>query len=71
MTRRLAFFSPIPPVASGVSDYLLDLLPLLPESWEIEVFRDTGLEPGVSLLGGAGAVFYPPGLAPPSSRVSL
>lgn len=35
---RLAFFAPLPPAPSGVADYVADLLPLLPEEWQIDVF---------------------------------
>lgn len=35
---RLALVSPLPPAASGIADYVADLLPLLPESWRIDVF---------------------------------
>ena len=40
---RLAIFSPVPPIPSGIAAYLLDLLPLLPQSWHIDVFTDAGV----------------------------
>ena len=36
--RRLAFFSPLPPSASGIAGYVVDLLGIVPESWDIELF---------------------------------
>jgi len=38
--KRLAFFSPIPPAASGVADYAADVLALLAGRYEIDVFHD-------------------------------
>jgi len=35
--KRLAFVSPLPPLRSGISDYSVDLLPLLAEHYEIDV----------------------------------
>ncbi len=35
---RLAMFSPLPPTPSGIGDYVVDLLPLLPETWSVDVF---------------------------------
>ena len=57
---RLAFFSPVPPVPSGVCDYLVDLLPWLPEEWSIDVFIDDGVEPEEEEVGGRGSC-YPHG----------
>ena len=57
---RLAFFSPVPPVPSGVCDYLVDLLPWLPAAWSIDIFIDDGVEPDEELLGGR-ARCYPHG----------
>jgi len=37
---RLAFFTPVPPARSGVATYVSNLLPLLPQEWEIELFTD-------------------------------
>lgn len=49
---RLAFFSPVPPAPSGVCDYLVDLLPWLPETWSIDIFVDDDIEPDEAELGG-------------------
>jgi hypothetical protein len=37
---RLAFFSPLNPVPSGISDYSEELLPLLARAFEIELIVD-------------------------------
>lgn len=57
---RLAFFSPVPPVPSGVCDYLVDLLPWLPETWSIDIFIADGVEPDEEKLAGR-ARCYPHG----------
>ncbi len=36
-------FSAVPPIPSGISAYLADLLPLLPEAWSVDVFTDEGV----------------------------
>jgi glycosyltransferase involved in cell wall biosynthesis len=41
---RLAIFAPVPPAPTGVADYVAELLPLLPDAWEIDLFVDQ--EPG-------------------------
>jgi len=57
---RLAFFSPVPPVPSGVCDYLIDLLPWLREAWSIDIFVDDGVEPDEEVFAGR-ARCYPHG----------
>jgi len=57
---RLAMFSPVPPVPSGVSDYVADLLPALPSAWQIDLFVDDGVEPAAGLAGG-GVAWFPHG----------
>lgn len=52
---RLAMFSPVAPIRSGISAYLADLLPLLPEAWDIDVFTDAGIEPEPQGLARAAA----------------
>jgi glycosyltransferase involved in cell wall biosynthesis len=37
--RRLAFFSPVPPAATGVADYAADVLPLLVSRYAVDVFH--------------------------------
>jgi len=53
--RRLAIFSPVPPIPSGISTYLLDVLPLLPSDWDIELFTDDDLDPDLETLAAARA----------------
>ena len=50
---RLAMFSPLPPIASGIGDYVVDLLPLLPEKWTVDGFvaDAASLETAASLVG--------------------
>src|SRR4029079_4331774 len=38
--KRLAFFSPIPPAATGIADYAVDVLSLLAPRYAIAVFHD-------------------------------
>ncbi len=38
MKKRIAFFGPVNPIASGISDYDEELLPLLRQHYEIDVF---------------------------------
>ena len=38
--KRLAFFSPIPPAATGIADYAVDVLSLLAPRYAIDVFHD-------------------------------
>ena len=50
---RLAMFSPLPPIVSGIGDYVVDLLPLLPEKWTVDGFvaDAASLETAASLVG--------------------
>ena len=50
---RIAMFAPLPPVPSGIAAYVLDLLPLLPDAWRIDLFGDAGAEPDAARLGAA------------------
>jgi glycosyltransferase involved in cell wall biosynthesis len=43
---RIACLSPLPPAASGIADYLAELLPGLAEHFEIELFVEDGWPPG-------------------------
>ena len=38
--KRLAFFSPVPPAATGVADYAVDVLSLLVPRYAVDVFHD-------------------------------
>src|SRR5207248_2920088 len=40
--KRVAFFGPLNPTPSGISDYDEELLPLLRGEYEIDVFADDG-----------------------------
>ena len=42
---RLAYFSPLPPLRSGIADYSRELLPFLARYAEIELFIDDGYQP--------------------------
>jgi glycosyltransferase involved in cell wall biosynthesis len=62
---RIAYFSPLPPQPSGISDYSADLIPALLEYWDITLFveqvsielpRDLLLLPIRSLDSFAGAI---------------
>ena len=40
--KRLAFFTPLPPVQSGISDYSVDILSSLSDRFDIDVYIDDG-----------------------------
>jgi glycosyltransferase involved in cell wall biosynthesis len=42
--KRIAFFGPLNPISSGISDYDEELLPLLREHYEIDVFHNVELD---------------------------
>src|SRR3954470_12445965 len=42
---RLAYYSPLPPMKSGIADYSAELLPHLAEHCEIELIVDEGFRP--------------------------
>jgi glycosyltransferase involved in cell wall biosynthesis len=46
---RIAFFSPLPPRKSGISDYSMFLLDELKKSYTIDLFHDVGYRPDVAL----------------------
>lgn len=43
---RVAYFSPLPPMKTGIADYSAELLPYLAEHFELELFVDDGFRPG-------------------------
>lgn len=47
--KRIAFFTPLPPKQSGISDYSVDILVALAEKFDIDVFLDDGYEPDCTL----------------------
>jgi glycosyltransferase involved in cell wall biosynthesis len=46
---RVAFFSPLPPMKSGIADYSAELLPHLAAECEIELIVDEGFRPDAAL----------------------
>jgi len=50
-TVRVALWSPLPPLRSGVADYSADLVDGLGDAAEIEVFVDDGPIPSADILG--------------------
>ena len=49
--HRIAFFSPLPPLASGIADYSYDIICVLSQYYDIDVFIDTGYSPHCILPG--------------------
>lgn len=45
---KIAFFTPLPPIESGISDYSVDILNNLKEYYDIDVYIDDGYETDVS-----------------------
>ena len=43
--QKIAFFTPLPPVQSGISDYSVDIIMELSKYFEIDVFIDDGYSP--------------------------
>jgi glycosyltransferase involved in cell wall biosynthesis len=52
--KRLAFFSPVPPAATGVADYAIDVLSLLVPRYAVDVFHDQAAPERDRLPAGAG-----------------
>jgi TonB family protein len=52
--KRLAFFSPVPPAATGVADYVVDVLSLLVPRYDVDVFHDQAAPERDRLPAGAG-----------------
>ena len=48
---RIAWFSPLPPMTSGIADYSAELLPHVAEYCEIELIVDEGARPDPALAG--------------------
>ena len=38
MKKRLAWFTPLPPIRSGISQYSIELIPTLSQNYEIDIF---------------------------------
>lgn len=47
--KKIAFFTPLPPIQSGISDYSVDILNELSEYLEIDVYIDKGYSPNCNL----------------------
>ena len=45
--KRLAWFSPLPPVSSGIANYSYELLMLLEKRMDIDIYIDSGYTPDV------------------------
>jgi glycosyltransferase involved in cell wall biosynthesis len=53
--KRLAFFSPVPPAATGIADYAADVLALLAARYAVDVFHDQPAVDQGRLPAGVGA----------------
>lgn len=49
--QRIAFFTPLPPMQSGISDYSVDIINALSKYLDIDVYIDDGYEPSCKLNG--------------------
>lgn len=47
--RKIAFFTPLPPIESGISDYSYDIICELSQYFDIDVFIDNGYEAKCSM----------------------
>lgn len=47
--RKIAFFTPLPPIKSGISDYSVDILNALSIYFDIDVYIDSGYSPNCEL----------------------
>lgn len=47
--RKLAYFTPLPPIESGISDYSVDILNGISAYFDIDVFIDDGYKPACPL----------------------
>lgn len=48
-SERIAFFTPLPPIQSGISDYSVDIIKKLSKSFFIDVYIDKGYTPKCEL----------------------
>lgn len=48
----IAFFTPLPPIQSGISDYSVDILEALQLYYDIDIYIDKGYTPNVSFASG-------------------
>ncbi|MGF9713267.1 glycosyltransferase [Paenibacillus naphthalenovorans] len=49
--KKIAFFTPLPPLQSGISDYSVDILNKLSKFFSIDVYIDKGYKPDCNLSG--------------------
>ncbi|RKJ22011.1 hypothetical protein D7X33_44910, partial [Butyricicoccus sp. 1XD8-22] len=49
LKKRIAFFTPLPPIKSGISDYSVELLNKLVNHFSIDVYIDKGYTPNAYL----------------------
>lgn len=47
--KKIAFFTPLPPIQSGISDYSVDIIKELSNYFDIDVYIDTGYKPTCKL----------------------
>lgn len=47
--HRIAMFTPLPPIQSGISDYSVDIICALSQYFDIDLFVDSGYEPNCKL----------------------
>jgi glycosyltransferase involved in cell wall biosynthesis len=57
---RLAWFSPLPPIPSGIADYSAEIIPLIAEHAEVDVFSP-GFKKRSASIGSADAAVHAPG----------
>ncbi|EPY07905.1 group 1 glycosyl transferase [Paenibacillus alvei TS-15] len=48
--KRVAYFSPLNPIRSGISDYSEDLIPYLSNHFEVDIYVPDGVEPSNSYI---------------------
>ena len=50
--KKIAFFTPLPPIKSGISDYSVDILNAISDYFDIDVYIDDGYDPNCELNTG-------------------
>lgn len=50
--KKIAFFTPLPPIQSGISDYSVDILNKLSNFFTIDVYIDQGYKPNINFREG-------------------
>lgn len=49
--KIIAFFTPLPPLQSGISDYSVDIIKELSKYFDMDIYVDDGYEPDVNFTG--------------------